>query len=319
MDRQVSQSQRDNENGLLMAIACNPVSLAFHAFGRLPPGSMSRRFMIDSSLDPTDSHTKYAWRVVAHEEKSTGHFPKLTFTSNKQDSEASQPPCFKHPLRKEQLRSLEWMLRQEASSEPFYEKEVEEAILPNINWRAEGRAKRPIIVRGGIIADEVRGLHSPVVCLDCMAHPKFRCCRTGQVGYGKTAITLGLIATTTCPRPSKKEATPLGLFQTQATLVIVPGHLMGQWPNEIKKFLGSKKSLIAIRNMQDFNKVTLEDLLKCDIVIANFTVLSNEKYFTRLARLSGLDPSTVPNDKVGGRHFNAIYTRVFNSIGYSRQ
>ena len=158
-----SQSHYENENGLHMAIACNPVSLSLLAFGRLPAGSTSRRSMIDSSLDPKDSHAKYDWRVVAHEEKSVGHFPKLTFTSNKQDSEASQPPCFKHPLRKEQLRSLQWMLHQEASSEPFYEEEVEEAILPSINWRAEGRATRPIIVRGGIIADEVRGFRSHVV------------------------------------------------------------------------------------------------------------------------------------------------------------
>ena len=137
---------------------------------------------------------------------------------------------------------------------------------------------------------------------------------TPQVGYGKTAITLGLIAAATCPPcPSQTAATPQGLFQTNATLVIVPGHLMGQWPNEIKKFLGSKKSLIVIRNMQDFNKVTLEDLLKCDIVIAHFTVLSNDTYFTRLARLSGLDPSTVPKKK-GGRHFDAIYTRCLTRL-----
>ena len=49
-----------------------------------------------------------------------------------------------------------WMLRQEASTEPYYEEEVEEAMLPSLHWRAEGRARRPVLVRGGILADEVR-------------------------------------------------------------------------------------------------------------------------------------------------------------------
>ena len=59
------------------------------------------------------------------------------------------------------------MLAQEATKDPFYEEEVSEAILGAMGWRAEGRVKRPVLIRGGIVAD--------------------------QVGYGKTAITLGLI------------------------------------------------------------------------------------------------------------------------------
>jgi hypothetical protein len=48
------------------------------------------------------------------------------------------------------------MLHQEAATEPYFEEEVEEAILPSLNWRAEGRARRPVLVRGWILADEVR-------------------------------------------------------------------------------------------------------------------------------------------------------------------
>jgi hypothetical protein len=48
------------------------------------------------------------------------------------------------------------MLHQEAATEPYFEEEVEEAVLPSLNWRAEGRARRPVLVRGGILADEVR-------------------------------------------------------------------------------------------------------------------------------------------------------------------
>ena len=48
------------------------------------------------------------------------------------------------------------MLSQEATSTPFFEEEVVEAVLPSLNWRAEGRVRRPVLVRGGIVADEVR-------------------------------------------------------------------------------------------------------------------------------------------------------------------
>lgn len=47
------------------------------------------------------------------------------------------------------------MQMQELSTEPFFEEEVTEAVLPSLNWRAEGRVRRPVLVRGGIIADEI--------------------------------------------------------------------------------------------------------------------------------------------------------------------
>ena len=90
--------------------------------------------------------------------------PKFTLLSNRSDPEHQQPPHFeKFPLRVEQLRSLHWMLEQEKpDAPPFIEEEVSEA-----GWRAEGRAQQPVHICGGVLADEV--------------------------GYGKTAITLGLI------------------------------------------------------------------------------------------------------------------------------
>ena len=62
------------------------------------------------------------------------------------------------------------MIKQESSyadEHPFVEEEISEALLEPLGWRAEGRASRSISIRGGVVADEV--------------------------GYGKTAITLGLI------------------------------------------------------------------------------------------------------------------------------
>ena len=106
-----------------------------------------------------DSACSFEWRVQRHIEdmsKSPENFPKLTLSSNKKDKPAAQPPNFeKYHLRPEQLRSLSWMLSQESTDIPFYEEEDAEGILPKLGWRAEGRVRRPVMVRGGLIADEV--------------------------------------------------------------------------------------------------------------------------------------------------------------------
>jgi SNF2 family DNA or RNA helicase len=166
--------------------------------------------MINSNIK--ESNCSFDWRVVMHTEKSSATFDKFTFTSNKKDIESEQPPNFrKYSLRKEQSRSLTWMLNQERSNVPFLEEEVCENVLPSLDWRAEGRTRRPVLVRGGIIADEV--------------------------GYGKTCITLACIDSNSGSDVPKEAADTIGFFATKATLVVVPGHLMGQWPNEVRTYV----------------------------------------------------------------------------------
>ena len=123
-----------------------------------------------------------------------------------------------------------------------------------------------------------------------------------QVGYGKTAITLGLIDSAG-KAPSIPEDYRSGHIETGATLVIVPAHLMGQWPAEIQKFLGTSKAVVVIRDLSCLNKITVKQIVDADIVVVNFTVLSNEKYFSRLSRLAGAATATVPK----GRHFETVY------------
>ena len=132
-----------------------------------------------------------------------------------------------------------------------------------------------------------------------------------EVGYGKTAITLGLIdaaSKVNGPPPSPPDDIDEGSFRTTATLVVIPAHLMGQWPNEIKKFVGSSKKVAVITDMNSFNKLTVEEVQKADIVLVNFKVLCTDKYFERLARLAGVNPKSLPSTgKTGANHFRALY------------
>ena len=142
-------SKSDRRN---LRIGCNAVSLVQRAYGYFPRESQVRKSALELA---TSSDIQYEFRVVPHVDRATVRFETLRFSSNKLDEEAVQPKRFKFKLRKEQLRSLGWMLKQEESTVPFLEEEVTEEILPSLNWRAEGRVQRPVLVRGGIIADEV--------------------------------------------------------------------------------------------------------------------------------------------------------------------
>ena len=277
------QLKKDGNVGL-MQLGCNGFSLCQRAKALLPKGSAP--LVALSAVEGANKAWDFSWRICKHETFSKPPaFTKLQLTSNKKDSAAGQPPNFKRfPLRPEQLRSLKWMLAQEATETPFWEEEVSEDILGSLGWRAEGRTRRPVLVRGGIVAD--------------------------QVGYGKTAITLGLIdaAEEVNGAPPKFPEKVLNAsIETPATLVVVPAHLMGQWPEEVGKFCGKSKNIVVIKDMSSFNNLTVDEVKEADLVIVNFTVLSNDKYHERLARLAGANAGSLPGSKRGGRHFDAVY------------
>lgn len=279
----IMRLHRDDPQYLALKIACNPVSLVEHALGCLPADSLLRQQL----MQDRDHKLRFDWRVVKHVEQTFGTFPKLRLKSNKLDAAAQQPPHFKLPLRPEQLRSLKWMLDQESAGRIFDEEEVVEAILPSLSWRAEGRVQRPVAIRGGIVAD--------------------------QVGYGKTAITLGLVDSAGTP-PVPPAEYKSGFIALKATLVVVPSTLTGQWPSEIRKFLGTSKKVITIKDMNSFNSLTVSALQAADIVVIGFNLLSGDKYFARLARFCGINPGGIPKGNASGRRFAAIYKQCLLAL-----
>ena len=80
------------------------------------------------------------------------------------------------------------------------------------NWNVEVGVTINTPVRGGILAD--------------------------KIGYGKTATTIGLIATDLKNKSFQKpEGCPSYLKVTSATLIFAPSHLLRQWADEFDKFL----------------------------------------------------------------------------------
>lgn len=264
-------------NGIAeLRIGLNIASMIHRALARLPRGFNTANF---------------SWRLdtnyIEQQRLILPSFKRaLEQNSNRNEPEAAQPPHFRIPLRLEQLRSLTWMLDQEkASAKPWDEQEIVEALLAPLNWRAEGRASRALDIRGGVLADEV--------------------------GYGKTAITLGLIDSS--PDRRKAPTDEDGLISTRATLIVVPGHLIKQWPSEILKFLGKDIKVISIENVNQLKKYAILDYLQADIVCVSGTILKNKSYLAQLGALAGGVYLPDKSDK-GGRYFDQKHAEAMKGL-----
>ena len=254
----------ENKVGRLM-IGLNIPTLAHRALAKLPGLA---------SYDGVSLHwrlnTGYAW-------PSESNTRRFKIRDNRDDPEADHvfPAAAKvngsthtFRLRKEQLRSLSWMIGQEADeAKPFVEQEVEEAVLQHLGWRAEVRATRTQCVRGGILAD--------------------------AVSYGKTATMLALIdAQAKAAKGAKAEAESVqrcvGFFSLKATLIVVPKQLVLQWKREVAKFLGETYKVIVIQEPRSLATQTIQSFQAADIVIVSPSVFTAEPYLQKLSLFAAL-------------------------------
>ncbi|RDX49190.1 hypothetical protein OH76DRAFT_561350 [Lentinus brumalis] len=262
----VTQLKVDEDGLGIVRIGVNITSLMHRALSRLPTSGRTERPSLSWRLD-TDFTP--AVKMV---------FPKFRLESNRQDTEHTQPPSFTKPLRPEQLRSLTWMLQQESkTAPPFVEEEISEAILEPLGWRAEGRAQRPHLIRGGVLADEV--------------------------GYGKTAISLGLIdcAAADVKKEFKQVRDMKGYIATKATLIIVPPHLTRQWESEVRKFTGKRFTVHTLHTASNVNSLKIEDVMEADIVIVASNLFRSQVYQDNLEAFAGAGELPIQD----GRFFDA--------------
>lgn len=211
-----------------------------------------------------ESKVAFFWRLVpnAYDARNLV-FAKFQLSSNKHDPQSMQPPRFRLDLRPEQLRSLSWMVGQEDDdAAPFEEEETEEAFLPLMMWRAEARATTQKVVRGGVLADDV--------------------------GYGKTAIILGLIDIQT-ERERCSIQTPIGgLIPSDATLIVVPHIMLPQWKSEIEKFLGNRYNVLVFQSAASFTSKTTRDVQNADIILVSWSVFNNGGYYQKMHKFTGM-------------------------------
>jgi len=262
-----------------LRFALNIQSMAHQAFGKL--------------IDPRDpiisKDTRFQWRLLSNvAELVRTKCRRMDIGDNKKDPCSAQP-TMRLSLRRDQLRSLTWMVAQESDDiKPFLEEETEEASLPLMSWRAEVKVSMPKTIRGGILADDV--------------------------GYGKTAIVLGLIAAQRekdagiPDKPSQRA----GFIATDATLIVVPGHLFDQWKAEIPKFLGWRCSVLSISKAANLASATVEEFTEADIVLVAWDFLKSTAYYQHMRVLTGSPEVPPMNGKE--RIFDHWFRNAENSL-----
>ena len=269
-----------------LRVGVNAAALAFQTIMQLPP-HLPRKSM------------KVSWRLVQNNggggKNGDVEFPRLHLRSCRAESAAEQPPHFKkYPLRPEQLRSLAWMQKQEATIEPYFETALEESVLNALDWRAECKAEIPVSIKGGILGD--------------------------QVGYGKTAITLAMIDSSSITEDDLPSVSGAGFrIPTKCTLIVVPSHLPNQWALEVKKFVGSALKFKVVKNLAHLNGLSISDIQQLDILIVSETLLrTSDEYWYRLACLSGAGrlPPCRPTKTSGGvdRRFAIAYKKILAGL-----
>jgi hypothetical protein len=265
----------DDAGNAALRFALNIQSLAHQAYGRLV-----------NHVNP--SSIEFQWRLVGNTNDwgRTSH-PRFTLLDNQQDDAYHQPPNFKLALRPEQLRSLTWMVSQEAeTTSPFVEEETEEALLPLMSWRAEVKVTMPRVVRGGVLCDEV--------------------------GYGKTAIILGLIDTQYQQDYDRLQQIPqvLGQIAIKATLLVVPHNVSKQWASEIGKFLKAKYKLLRISNAKALSRISVKQMHEADIILIPWAVYNSSTYYQAMRYFTG----TPKVPQKAGRSFDGWFKDANKSL-----
>jgi SNF2 family DNA or RNA helicase len=175
------------------------------------------------------------------------------------------------------------MVAQEKENvEPFIEEETEEALLGSLMWRAEGKVTVPKTVRGGILADDV--------------------------GYGKTAIVLGLLDASfaNINIDLSVSLNSMGVIPSKATLIVVPRIMVQQWRSEIAKFLGDKYNVLAFSSAAALRKTSIGDIRNSDIILVSWSVFDTAAYYQHLRRYAGAPEAP---DKPG-RNFDDWFHRA---------
>ncbi|KXX80855.1 DNA repair protein RAD5 [Madurella mycetomatis] len=210
-----------------------------------------------------------------------------------------RPPRFgKHTLRKSQKDSVEWMMRRELQPLDFDKVEIEEEVVRPLNMRVVGKAEWancfPYSSRGGVVAHEI-GYGKTVIML--ALHDYMReFDRTRSIEERREKVDAVWLQEMPLPfeqfgeagtRYPALDAKSFSLH-LDATLVVVPKHIIKQWSNETTKFLGLPESeLTVISSAAAFYDYKLKSPRKPEIIILGSGVFT-QLFVNKLQTIGGM-------------------------------
>ena len=254
-------------DGLEFKIAIDPTTLVHRAIGSLLRDNTS-----GDTKEPDTSSVRASYRLVTDDGKSVvSEFSGFVLRGT---DNVEPPASLVNPfadfstestkLRPEQSKALAWMLDQEHRPQPFSEQVIAEASVKKIGYLLEAKATRHVTVAGGILAQ--------------------------AVGFGKTILILSIVALHLKEAQKNIAEVPdvTGAIRTQASLVLVPPHLIGQWASEAKTFMGELyKKVLIISKVGDLDKLTVGAVKEAVMVLVDWSVCSSSEYKKAYAQFAG--------------------------------
>ena len=200
-------------------------------------------------------------RYDRYEEPPVFALPKdFKLQDNVYDGELKEDlPDFQRKLWPEQSRTVNWMRTMETESDIWKETAIVDELIPALGWRVQVIAKADSRVRGGIIAD--------------------------VVGAGKTTTALALVAANPPKQVFKYDVKPVpnlrnGLIESNASLFVVPKHIIHQWQGEHEACFGKdKKKLITITEAKQLENIHWTVFTEDVIILVAMDVLKLPKYW----------------------------------------
>lgn len=115
-----------------------------------------------------------------------------------------------------------------------------------------------------------------------------------EIGFGKTTCTIALIAQCKADvdgpfskaywQEVKKfrteDAPEAGLQACNASLVVVPAHLLFEWETQIRKFVGIDLIVITVASINDLP--TLAAVKRADMVLVSINLFNSDKYHKKV-------------------------------------
>lgn len=292
MENPVEAGQRETELKWRPMLAKAILNIARpHAMFEL---SLNIQSLVHRAVSPLARHygntngLKAQWRIERHDPFDTHSEYKMpSLGSNDNDPEIGQPTSMKRHLWPTQLKTLSWMLKSEAGSIGWNERNVVDHCIKALHWKLRATASRAKIVRGGLLAD--------------------------GVGTGKTIVAYGLVG-----NDLDNGHSPFQGLQshhdkgrpTDATLIVVPASLMTQWTEQAEQCFSGKLAIVNIGDFAELKSMSIDKLESAHIILVAHKVLEERGYWESLRELCCMPTSPMASGRALTQWLDIVMKRI---------